>query len=570
MGLLNSALQIGRSAITSYQSTLSVIGNNIANAADPDYTRQRAVLNPLLGAPLIQGIRPGGGVALTSLERLINEGLEARLRQAIGGRESALVTTQILSQTEQSLNELTDNDLSSLLSTLFNSFQDVQNNPSDVGLRGVTLGNAAALADAFRTRRQSSLDLIEEINQQIDVATTNANELAAQIAALNVDIVEAEAGGHVAGALRDSRDALLRELSEIVDIKVRSQESGTVSVFVGNETLIQLGSSRGLTAELAVNGEFARMEVRFADNNGQADVRGGRIAGLMEARDTFLADVIEELDQLAAGLIAVVNEIHTDGQGLEGFTSLTGTFGVSDPDTALTDVASGLDFIPQRGSFFIAVTDTSSGLTNAVEITIDETTTLNDLVTQINGNVTNVTAAVAVNNKLTLTAAPGFSFSFGHDGVAQWNDTSNVLAALGVNTFFEGKDASDIAVNATLDAQPEFLAAAQANLVGDGGNAGRLASAVEATSTVLAGASLFDFYNRFIGELGVATASAAAKFDSADGVLLALQTQRASISGVNLDEEAVDLIRYQRAFQGAARFTSIVDQLITEMLNIIR
>ncbi len=73
-----------------------------------------------------------------------------------------------------------------------------------------------------------------------------------------------------------------------------------------------------------------------------------------------------------------------------------------------------------------------------------------------------------------------------------------------------------------------------------------------------------------IGELGVATASAAAKFESADGVLLALQTQRASISGVNLDEEAVDLIRYQRAFQGAARFTSIVDQLITEMLNIIR
>ena len=61
MGLVNSALNIGRSAVTSYQSALSVVGNNIANAANPDYTRQRAVLQPVLGATLPQGVRPGGG-----------------------------------------------------------------------------------------------------------------------------------------------------------------------------------------------------------------------------------------------------------------------------------------------------------------------------------------------------------------------------------------------------------------------------------------------------------------------------------------------------------------------------
>ncbi len=576
MGLVNSALYIGRSAIMSYQSALSVIGNNIANAADPDYTRQRAVLEPVVGAPLPQGIRPGGGVALTSLERIINEALEDRLRLALGDMEGSKIQSETLSQIETAFNELTDNDLSSMMSTLFNSFQDMQNNPTDVGLRAVTIGTAAALAEALRARRTGLEDLIDEVNQQIVAVTTQADELAQQIAELNVRIVEAEAGDHIAGALRDRRDALLRELGEIIEITVRTQEHGTVSVFVGNETLVQFGNSRGLSTKTVVDGDFVRQEVHFADNSGQAEIRGGQLEGLIAARDTHIVGAIEDVDQLAAGLIAALNEVHTNGQGLEGYTTLTGAFAVDDADAALNGPAAGLDILPQTGSFFISVTDSSSGQTVSYRIDIDldgqngDDTTLNNLATQINAGVANVAAAVGVDNKLTLTAEPGFEFTFGHDGAAGRDDTSNVLATLGVNTFFQGADARDIAVNDAIAARPELIAAASVNVVGDSANAGLLAAAGSNTVAQLDNVSLFDFYNRIVGELGVTTASAAARLESADSALAALQQQRASISGVNLDEEAVDLLRYERAFQGAARFTSVIDRLIAELLAIAR
>ncbi|MCH8853051.1 MAG: flagellar hook-associated protein FlgK, partial [Planctomycetes bacterium] len=368
MGLINTALNIGQSAITSYQSALSVVGNNIANAANPDYTRQRAVFQPVIGSPLPGGIQPGGGVALTSLERIINEALEGRLRLALGDRESARIQSNTLTQIETGFNELTENDLSTMMSRLFNSFQDVQNNPTDVGLRSVAIGNAAALADALRIRQQGLGGLADELNTQIVASVQQADELARQIADLNIQVVEAEAGGQIAGALRDTRDARLRELGEIVEITVRTQDSGTVSVFVGNETLVQFGNSRGLTTQTVVDGDLVREEVHFGDNSGQAEIRGGLLEGLITARDTSVTGAVDVINRLAIGLISALNEIHTNGQGLDGFGSVTGTYAVTDANSALNDSAAGLALVPQTGSFFVSITDKAGGQTVSYRI----------------------------------------------------------------------------------------------------------------------------------------------------------------------------------------------------------
>ena len=576
MGLINTALNIGQSAITSYQSALSVVGNNIANAANPDYTRQRAVLQPVIGAPLPGGIQPGGGVALTSLERIINEALEGRLRLALGDAESARIQSNTLTQIETGFNELTENDLSTMMSRLFNSFQDVQNNPTDVGLRSVAIGNAAALADALRIRQQGLSGLADELNTQIVASVQQADELARQIADPNIQVVEAEAGGQIAGALRDTRDALLRKLGEIVEITVRTQESGTISVFVGNETLVQFGNSRGLTTQTVVDGDLVRKEVHFGDNSGQAEIRGGLLEGLIKARDTYVTGATDVINRLAVGLISALNEIHTNGQGLDGFGSVTSTYAVTDSDLALNDSAAGLTFVPQTGSFFVSVTDTAGGQTTSYRIDVDldgqngDDTTLNSLAAQIDSTAANLTAAVGVDGKLTLTADAGFEITFGHDGAASRDDTSNVLAALGINTLFQGIDASDIAVNDVVAARPELLAASAVNINGDGANTGFLADAGNNNVAELDNVTVFNFYNQSLGEMGVQTASAAARLEGAAATSEALQQQRASISGVNLDEEAIDLLRYQRAFQGAARFTSIIDRLIAELLSLAR
>lgn len=127
--------------------------------------------------------------------------------------------------------------------------------------------------------------------------------------------------------------------------------------------------------------------------------------------------------------------------------------------------------------------------------------------------------------------------------LAARDDTSNVLAALGINAFFVGTDASDIAVNDAIAARAELLAASSVNISGDGANAGLLAAAGGNTVAELNNATLFDFHNQTLGQMSVRTAVAAAKLEGAEATSAALQQQRASISGVSLGEEAVDLLR---------------------------
>ena len=122
MGLVNGALQIGRSALLAYQSALQVVGNNVSNAGSATYTRQSPVLTPYVGVPLPEGFMPGGGVMLSALQRSVDSSLEDRLRVSTGDYAAATAQRDSLSRIESVLNELTDTSLSSLLGQFFNSF----------------------------------------------------------------------------------------------------------------------------------------------------------------------------------------------------------------------------------------------------------------------------------------------------------------------------------------------------------------------------------------------------------------------------------------------------------------
>ncbi|MFQ5489948.1 MAG: flagellar hook-associated protein FlgK, partial [Phycisphaerae bacterium] len=369
MGLVNGALQIGRSALQSYQSALQVVGNNIANAGNADYTRQTVGLSALHGSPLAEGLQPGAGVALTDLKRNLDESLENRLRAAIGELESAGARQQYLGRVETFFNELTGDGLSTQMSEFFAGFANVQNDPANIGLREVTLSQGAGLASSLQRLRGSLLSLGEEINGQIEIMVTDADRMASQIAELNAEISAAEASRQsTANALRDQRDALLRDLSELFDVSVREQPDGGINVYIGSEPLIQGGVSRGLTTEQRTNGEFVRTTIHYGDDGSTASVGGGRIEGLITSRDEQAFGMLDELDDLAAAIIFEVNRVHADGQGLKGFTTVSGTYAVDDPTAVLNSSAAGLDFAPSNGSFFIAVADDPTGTVVAYQI----------------------------------------------------------------------------------------------------------------------------------------------------------------------------------------------------------
>lgn len=568
MGLITGALQIGRSALLAYQSALQVVGNNVSNAGSASYTRQTPVLSPAGGISLPEGYTPGGGVTLSALKRNVDGTLENRIRYSLGEQNSALTRQQALGRIESILNELSDTDLSSLLQGFFNAFSTLQNRPHDPGTRGIVLTAGESLVREIKRQRSDTLALRDELNQDLEGTAREAAGYARDIAELNAQITEAESanpGG--SSALRDQRDDLLRKLSELVQIEVREQPNGGVNVYVGNEPLIQDGVNRGLTTTLDhVNGE-PRTVVRFADNNGTVELRSGRMAGIVETRDTQVMGHVDALNGLAAVLISEVNKVHSQGQGLEGFRDVTGSYDVMSATAALNTAAAGLGLTPGNGSFQITVRNLATGALTTATIPVDldglgADDSLSSLVAQINARATNLTAVATSDNRLRLTAADGFEIRFGQD-------SSNVLAALGVNTFFTGIDAQDIAVDTTLTANAGLLAAGRSATAGDGSNAAALAELATRRLDGLRGQSLTDYYNTIVANVAVRGAAAKAGVEAADAISASLNAQRESVSGVSLDEETISMLRLERAFQGAARYSSTVDQLIQEMLRLV-
>lgn len=576
MGLLNSSLQIGRSAILGYQGALQVVGNNISSAASPDYTRLSPGLDPLQGGLIGRDLQPGAGVALSSIQRHIDEALEGRVRSAIGTEASAVQQRSALTRVESFFDTLNGTDLSSRLTNLFRSFDDLQNTPEDTATRDLTISSGAQLASSIQDLRSQFGQLTSDLDGELADLVPQVNDLAKRIGRLNTEITTAEAGARgQATGLRDQRDALLRELSELVGVTVREQPNGALNIYAGSETLVQGALVRELIGMPVTDGELVRTAVRFLDTQGDVDLGSGRMAGLVISRDQGAAGQLAALDELAAAVIVDVNRIHADGQGLRGLTSATGARDLLATDVALNSAAAGLDGVVQSGSFFITVLDdaTQTPIAHRIDVEMDDPAnpmTLDSLVAAINTQVTGVTAAVTSDRRLSLTADTGSSFVFGFDGQQARTDTSGVLAALGVNTFFTGSDATNIAVNEALVADPLLLAAASTFHAGDGGIAGRIAALDSTPSPRLNGLTLTGFYDGIANEIAVNGAAATDASETASAVLSALRVQRESLSGVNLDEEAISLIKYERAFQGASRFVSVVNDLLNELVTLIR
>jgi flagellar hook-associated protein 1 FlgK len=166
-----------------------------------------------------------------------------------------------------------------------------------------------------------------------------------------------------------------------------------------------------------------------------------------------------------------------------------------------------------------------------------------------------------------ISATAGQAFEL--DALAD-SDTSDLLVAIGMNAFFLGSSASDIEVNGDLLANSSRLAAGIGTADGDAGNLNRLLGLRGLDLDNLEGTTIEDFYSDLVGDVGFRTAAAAADLTSQDQLMQQLQAERESLSGVNLDEETVDMMRFQQSYDAAARFISVVQQMTDTLINLGR
>jgi flagellar hook-associated protein 1 FlgK len=563
---LFSSLQLANNALIAAQVGLQVTGNNIANANTPGYIREEVVFSPAQ-TQRKGNLLLGMGVDVLGIIQKVDLFLEERLRGARSDLAYGETQENTYRQLESIVGELSDTDLSTSLTSFFNSINDILNQPESTPVRNLAVLQGRTLADDIKRLDSRVRDNRVDVNNRIVNAADDINRLLTGIAELNVRILNVEGGGTTfsdAVGLRDQRQSKLAELSQIVDIQAVEQENGAVTVFSNGDFLVFEGGVREVTVVYSPDRSLNVAEIRLAATDRKLDSSSGELAGLISSRDDILGGFLDQLDNFARTLAFEFNKRFASGQGLSGYTDLSSEFTVDDTAAALDQA--GLSFTPENGSFQVQVFNEQTGLTKTTDLLVqlnglDSDTSLDDLAAALDA-IDGISASITPQRGLTIGSdSPNLSFAFA-------DDTSGVLAALGLNTFFTGTGASNLGVNQAVRDDPGKFATSRSGVGADTDIAVELASLLATPLDSQGGNSLADLYDRMTADTIQGASVSRAVAEGFRVFQRTLEGQQLGISGVSIDEEAVNMITYQRAFQASARFISTISELLEVLVNL--
>ena len=581
MGTLFSALDIAQSGLQAAQIQMDVAGHNIANVNKEGFSRQRVTLTARHPDYRSYGAI-GRGVQVVQIERIREIFLDTVFRQQVPGLGSAEVRATYFSRIEDIFQEPGEHGLGSRLNLFFDALNDFANNVEAQPVRLSVLTEAEGLVTTLRQVEERLRQLRTNANEEMRNMVPEINSLAERIAAMNVHIRDVELSTGVnANDMRDERDILLDELASLVNITARERADGQVDVLISGDVLVNGATTRELVAvrNPALDPDRADLvEIHFADTDALVNVRDGQLYGALSIRDAELVELDERIDQIAATIIEHVNRIHALGNGLTNLTgTVTGTNAVTDPTVPLN--SAGLPFTVTYGPFDVVVYD-ADGNPTTTSITVDDTTTLESLVAELNA-IDNFSASITVQDTVELTAANDHSFSFsfpGHDEddpedfAEALGEATNVLVALGVNGLFTGHDARTIDVNPAILDNPLLLTSAfslDPLETGDNAAARAMADVRNALTLESNSASLNDYYESTLVKIGIDARANQDLFDVERAFVDDFRRRRQEVSGVSIDEEVTNLMQYQRAFEAAARVIMVTDRMLDALLNMV-
>jgi len=560
---LFGTIQQSAGALQAAQIGLQVVGNNIANTNTPGYIRQQLEQASSLATrdgALIKGhgVRPIGIVQIVDkalIERMINAGT------ALAGAETS---QKAYSQLEELSDDLNDNGLSKQLTDFDNAFQELSTQPADSSLRDFVILQGETLAISLQTTRNAALDRREEWNGQLQAMPTDINRLTQEIARLNLEIATIEGGGLLrsdATGLRDQRYRSLEELATYTNINIQEQQSGAVAVFVGGDYLVSDGNYREVYT--AYNADISGDEIRIVETDSPLQVSEGRIAATQLARDSIFSSFVDSIDQVTSGLIRSVNEVHSQGQGRKGYQSILSTV-ESNPGVPLQEA--GLAWQPVNGSFDMSIVDADGQPVSQNRISVQmlgqvTDSTVASVVADINA-ISGISASVTNDGRIEIASdSPTSAFTFGED-------TSGFVAAAGINTFFSGTSAFDIDVNQALKDDPDLLSISAGGIAEDTDILTRMIDLVDKPFDHLDGRSVRGIYEDSISGLGQQISLQNSAASGLKNFYDTLKSQNLAISGVNIDEESIRMITYQRAFQASSRVIQTASEMLELLVNL--
>jgi flagellar hook-associated protein 1 FlgK len=621
-------LNIGMSALLAQQRALTTTSNNIANASTPGYSRQRVELVERQGERLGPGY-VGTGVRVGEIRRLSDESMLDQLRSTAAGfgRASAF------SGLAEGINGLfadTATGLPATLQSFVNALQDLANDPLSTSSRQALISESRNLVARFESMDKRLVQIGDEVRSTMTQSADQITAIGTDLAGINRQINAVAGSGIAPSELLDQRDRLLEELSSLVSVSTAMQADGQTSVFIGTGQVLVLG---GDSATLTVTpGQLDPQEPQVVLRGMGPDVdvtkflTGGQLGGALDFNREMLAPARSELGRIAVGLASVVNSVHRGGMDAEGELG-TDFFAVDGPQVfdragntgsgslavTISDVAAleptsyqlyfdGTNYTLQRSDNGAVVPLTGAGTVanplraNGISIVVSGTPAANDqftvkplenaagtlrsLVTRAadiaaaaptrtsaalantgSGTISAGTVVDAANPSLLSTATIQFSSA-----------TTYSINGAGSFTYTPG---ADIDVNGTrfqLGGAPaagdQFVV--QANTGGTGDNRNAQAMIAGLGSSVFAGdISLQDAAAGLVTNVGARAAEAANQSEVQKFMLDENRERVESVRGVNLDEEAANMVRFQQLYQAAAQTMAVANNLFNTLLGVL-
>ncbi len=597
MASIFNALNIGYSGLKTSQVAIDTTGHNIANAQNPDYTRQRVVISP--NTPL--HTTPGDiglGAKITEIVRIHDEFVYKRLKSSSTDNEFNQFRREVMDEVSSYFPEIEKNGIYNGMQEYFNAWNDFSKNTDDSALKINLAQQTRTFTSTIRQTREQINGLQKSLDDQLKTAVDEINRMGRQIAEINVRINSSEAGGDHANDLRDQRDKLELALSKLVDIAVskgdlqpdttidrhRIESGDAYHLSIGGSSFVDGSTFHPLVLDKREGSQFSdiyyqRQDYEKFDITGF--IHGGKVGAILSLRDGDIQQVVDELDSYASSMILYTNNRYAAHAttAMNGNVPIEGAQRVDQSDLPIGE-----------GSFHIKVYDIDGEEVASRKIDLNGSMTFDDIAAAINSdiddNADNVNdndvddfLEASANGKFIIGLKQGFEgqgYTFAIEEDDQENPTL-FAGALGLQRFFEGESARNIELDRALDDNPTKIGGNAAPVAGDNGVANsmlelqydKIAFYMPSGSKELyAEDTLSGFFRMSATGVAEKTASVHSAAETSEALLNAVIDEFDSISKVDMDEELTNLMKYQTGYSASAKVITTIDQMIQTLLNI--
>lgn len=564
---LFGVLDVAKWATLAQQANIEVIGHNIANVNTPGYSRQKVLLET--GPSVTTAIgQMGTGVRAVAVQREYDKFISAQLnfeKQLLGNWKTQNYNFQRI---EGIFTESSELGLSMTMDEFWNAWQALANNSSGQAERVGLISIGETMAVDFNKMYEELYTTQTDINSSVKGVVDGINALVDQIVELNKKISSIEVGKDNANDFRDQRDVVLDELAGKVGFTSFEDSNGQTTIFLENGSpLVQgrIGWHLAVTVDTTNNNFY---DVGWDDGTGSttdvsSSITRGELRGLLEMRDTTIPSYLKKVDKLAAGIINEVNKLHYYGYGLDGstennfFNPLTVSTGVSENNTGGASINTGAVY----DNTVLTLDDYEIRFTGAAAFEIYNVTEGTQVMTA------RINSGVDSDGDFAYTSGSNIEF----EGIRVVITTGGSGPANGdIFTVNSTEDsAKDMTVNTVIVSDVNKIAASEGNGGDDNLNALSIAALRDGNYMNNSTTSFSGYYNSLVGEVGVDISSSSRTLLFKQTMVDQLSDRKKSLSGVNLDEEMANLMRYQQAYTAAARMINVVNEMLNELLNIL-